>query len=182
MPDTPPERAAASADTQQKAAELQAETARQAAATQVSAAKTQKDAAITQAAAADTQKAAASLVQPRLPASATKAAGAVTAKAVKSVQDELERKTAGQRRVNLLWEWTQAIIAGSVVSVTLLVCFMLISRLGVPVAERDPALGAAINGSFLLLSNITNLVIGFYFGRTNHQRTGGVGGGEQIGR
>lgn len=31
-------------------------------------------------------------------------------------------------------------------------------------------------GAFVFLYGIANLVIGFYFGRTNHQRVGGPGG------
>ena len=69
---------------------------------------------------------------------------------------------SGQRRVNLMWEVTQAIIAISVVEAVLFV--------GVQNALNDPA-GAA----FVLLSGLANLVIGFYFGRTNHTRTGGTG-------
>ena len=29
--------------------------------------------------------------------------------------------------------------------------------------------------AFVFLTGVANLVIGFYFGRTNHQRTGGIG-------
>lgn len=78
---------------------------------------------------------------------------------------ESDRHFLGQRRVNLIWEMTQAVIALSVSLGTLYVSAAL-----------------ALNGSgemsaFLLLSNAFFLVIGFYFGRTNHQRVGGVGGG-----
>ena len=31
-------------------------------------------------------------------------------------------------------------------------------------------------GQFIFLTNVLFVVIGFYFGRTNHQRTGGIGG------
>lgn len=63
--------------------------------------------------------------------------------------------TAGQRRINIIWEITQALIAISVTIASLIV--------------------AATLAFFLLLSNAFFVIIGFYFGRTNHQRTGGVG-------
>ena len=74
------------------------------------------------------------------------------------------RKAQGQRHINLVWELTQAIIALSVTTITLYTASKL--------ALFRPAETAA----FLLLSNAFFLVIGFYFGRTNHQRVGGVGG------
>ncbi len=70
----------------------------------------------------------------------------------------------GQRRINLIWEVTQAIVALSVTGATLYVAAKL--------AIFTPSQTAA----FLLLSNAFFLVIGFYFGRTNHQRVGGVSG------
>lgn len=69
---------------------------------------------------------------------------------------EENRKFAGQRRVNIIWEVTQAVIAISVTAAALT--------------------SALRSTSGELLSNAFFLVIGFYFGRTNHQRTGGVGG------
>lgn len=75
----------------------------------------------------------------------------------------------GQRRVNLIWEITQALIAIMVTATTLFVAANL--------ALKGDVTGAA----FLLLSNAFFLVVGFYFGRTNHQRTGGVGP-DEVGR
>lgn len=77
---------------------------------------------------------------------------------------EQDRKTSGQRRVNIIWELTQAMIAVTVTFATLYVSAQL--------AMKDAGQTAA----FLLLSNAFFLVIGFYFGRTNHQRSGGIGG------
>jgi len=79
---------------------------------------------------------------------------------------EEDRHTLGQRRVNIIWEITQALIAVAVTGATLYVAGNL--------AMRNDGQTAA----FLLLSNAFFLVIGFYFGRTNHQRVGGV----EIGR
>ncbi len=72
--------------------------------------------------------------------------------------------TAGQRRVNLLWEVTQGVIAISVTLTTLVVCATQVIN------------GREGEGAFLLLSNVFFLVVGTYFQRTNHTKTGGVSG------
>ena len=79
---------------------------------------------------------------------------------------EDDRKSAGQRRVNIIWEVTQAFIALAVTLATLYV------------ASRLAVTGGADMAAFLLLSNAFFLVIGFYFGRTNHSRQGGIGGSD----
>ena len=73
------------------------------------------------------------------------------------------KRTAGQRTINAIWEVTQAIIAVSVTIATLYVSVTL-SLAG----KQTEALG-----------NAFFLVVGFYFGRTNHTRIGGVGSNEQ---
>ena len=86
---------------------------------------------------------------------------------------------AGQRRVNLIWEVVQAIISLTVVNVALFVSGRLaLTALSPELSERQAAVASM---SFLLLSNLSSLVVGFYFGRTNHQRTGGVGAND-VGR
>ena len=79
------------------------------------------------------------------------------------VVSETALRTAGQRRVNILWEVTQAVIAIAVTTSTLWVAGSLARQ-----QSSDMA-------AFLLLSNAFFLVIGFYFGRTNHARQGGIG-------
>src|SRR5688572_21314320 len=62
-----------------------------------------------------------------------------------SNRDELDRVSVGQRKINLMWETTQAIIAISVVETTLLVVSLLIvTPLFKPVT--DAAATAAITG------------------------------------
>lgn len=78
------------------------------------------------------------------------------------VRAALEMSTAGQRRINLIWEITQAAIA---ISVTLTACAVS----GVLVLRGDTT-GAA----FLLLSNAFFVVISTYLTRTNHTKVGGV--------
>lgn len=73
--------------------------------------------------------------------------------------------TAGQRKINRVWEYTQAVVA---VLVTLAFLYCEIQKI-----DRD-----AVKMAF-------SLVIGFYFSRTNHTATGGEGKKKQqqyIGR
>lgn len=68
----------------------------------------------------------------------------------------------GQRRVNLIWEMTQAIIAVSVVLSNMVA------------ALHNVFMGLDVDVPMILSSSMF-LVIGFYFARTNHQAIGGVG-------
>jgi hypothetical protein len=76
-------------------------------------------------------------------------------------QDELVR--AGQRRVNLIWEVTQAIIALVVV----------IANMWVGTYQGLQGVSGFVMPP--ILSNSLFLVIGFYFSRTNHSNIGGIG-------
>ena len=67
---------------------------------------------------------------------------------------EEDRHSQSQRTVNMLWEGTQAIIAASVT-----VAFII--------AQFKSVESNTLNGAFFL-------IIGFYFGRTNHTNVGGV--------
>jgi hypothetical protein len=79
------------------------------------------------------------------------------APSVTTLEEDLH--TAGQRRVNITWEYTQSFVAVAVV-----------------IANIIGALYTGVDSP--LLANAFFLVIGFYFGRTNHARVGGV----QLGR
>ena len=72
--------------------------------------------------------------------------------------------TAGQRRINLIWEWTQSLIAIMVVLANMIVG---VSN-GMTVQEKRPEYP-------VILSSALFLVVGFYFSRTNHAAIGGVG-------
>ena len=78
---------------------------------------------------------------------------------------EEDRKTAGQRRINVIWEVTQATIAVMVSIGTLYVVGMLVLREG----------SGSASTALLLLSNAFFMIITSYFQRTNHTRTGGTG-------
>lgn len=82
--------------------------------------------------------------------------------------------SASQRQVNIIWEHTQRNLAYSVVIGTI-ITDMLVGT-GVLSVSSDFQMAALMQ-----LNVMAGIVIGFYFGRTNHQRTGGVGG-EDISR
>jgi hypothetical protein len=77
-------------------------------------------------------------------------------------EEETTLRTSGQRRINLIWESTQAIIA-----------LMTVGG-GVLVMVRNAMVGsdAPIPSS---LTSMIFLVLGFYFARTNHSNMGGIG-------
>jgi hypothetical protein len=85
------------------------------------------------------------------------------AEIVKTQQEQATLTFAGQRKVNLIWEYTQAVIALAVVAANLAVLIKIGFETG-PHAEMPPS-----------LSNTLFLVVGFYFSRTNHSAIGGVG-------
>lgn len=78
---------------------------------------------------------------------------------------EQDLVTAGQRRVNIIWEVTQAVIAVMVTGAVLAIAGMMILN----TRQDDDA------QAFLLLSNAFFMIVTFYYQRTNHTKTGGVG-------
>ena len=70
----------------------------------------------------------------------------------------------GQRRVNLIWEFTQAAIA--------IIISLAIVIVGVYDGIATHSLDVQVPST---LSNAFFLIVGFYFSRTNHQAIGGVG-------
>jgi len=72
--------------------------------------------------------------------------------------------TAGQRRINLIWEWTQSLIAIMVVLANMIVGVSA----GLKKDDKRPDFP-------VILSSALFLVVGFYFSRTNHAAIGGVG-------
>lgn len=82
--------------------------------------------------------------------------------------EEQNTVTAGQRRINFIWEITQAIIALVVV----------VGNVWVAVYQALSPIVSSAHPD--ILSNALFLVIGFYFSRTNHQSIGGVGYKENM--
>jgi hypothetical protein len=91
-------------------------------------------------------------------------------------------RTEGQRWTNRLWESVQAYIAGTVVT-TALVINGIIAFLSVhPEATKDQISSA--NNASQNINILASLIIGFYFGRVNHQKESSSGGVQKgdIGR
>lgn len=65
-------------------------------------------------------------------------------------------RTQGQRRVNLIWETTQAVIA--VLVTAAMVCLAWTGK------------------TSELLASAFGMIVGMYFQRTNHTKIGGIGG------
>lgn len=86
------------------------------------------------------------------------------------VRTESARRSESQRSINLIWETTQMKIALSVIWAALFVAAIL-AILGRYIGSSDVQLAASV-----FLFGVANLVTGFYFGRTNHTRSGGIGG------
>lgn len=95
----------------------------------------------------------------------------IAASTAPTTSAEDDRKTAGQRAINLKWESTQQAIAVAVSVVVLLTCAFI-------VVAGEPTMRPA---AFLFLTNIMTGVTTTYFVRTNHTKTGGVGANE-LGR
>jgi len=79
-------------------------------------------------------------------------------------------RSKGQRTVNIIWETTQMRVALSVIWGSILVAGVL-ALFGRWLGSKEIQLAAVV-----FLFGVANLVTGFYFGRTNHARTGGPGG------
>lgn len=80
----------------------------------------------------------------------------VNAVAAPTTTAEDDRKTQGQRYVNLIWETTQAIVA------VMVTCAMIALAWTGKTSE--------------LLASAFGMIVGMYFQRTNHTKIGGVGG------
>lgn len=79
---------------------------------------------------------------------------------------------AGQREVNMVWERTQSLIAIGVVF------FALVTDALVATVSMFTSVGDITTNQLTGVTHLNvmaSLIIGFYFGRTNHQRIGGVG-------
>lgn len=86
------------------------------------------------------------------------------AQAQTAQESEATLRTESQRKINLIWEVTQALIAISVTAGTLWIAGSLLLREG----------GDASGVAFLLLSNAFFMIMTSYHTRTNHTRVGGV--------
>lgn len=72
--------------------------------------------------------------------------------------------TEGQRRVNLIWEYTQSLVTFTVVLTNMAVAGWN------GVSKINP-----IDSHPSILSSALFLILGFYYSRTNHAAIGGIG-------
>jgi hypothetical protein len=78
--------------------------------------------------------------------------------------EQQDKTLAGQRRINIIWEVTQATIAVLVVMSNMIVAVWNGVRLDISPHDHPTVLSSALF-----------LIVGFYFARTNHASIGGVG-------
>jgi len=79
--------------------------------------------------------------------------------------------TAGQRQINLIWESAQKQIAVWVVFGTVIIDGAVVILLILTGRELSASVAMVLG----FLHMITSNVLSFYFSRTNHTQTGGVG-------
>lgn len=91
-------------------------------------------------------------------------------------RDAAALRVEGQRNINLIWETTQMRVALSVIWCSLVAAAVL-AVFGRWLGAKELQLAAVV-----FVFGASNLVIGFYFGRTNHARTGGIGDQDPEGR
>ena len=107
---------------------------------------------------------------------ASEAARVASTVAAPTTSAEQDRKTASQRRVNIIWEVEQALIANVFITAAASIAvWMIYKGLQTP---TDAQILAMATAAFIFLTNTVSTVVGFYFGRTNHEKSGGVGGDE----
>lgn len=94
-------------------------------------------------------------------------------------QDDLV--TEGQRNINLIWETTQSRIALMVVVAGVLLNSVLVLMIIVGSKEVSVTQLSLISISLQFINLTVGIVIGFYFSRTNHTKTGGTGQKPQDG-
>lgn len=87
------------------------------------------------------------------------------ARSAEGVRQEASLTHVGQRHINLMWETTQQRIALWVMATFLVDCLVIVvGQLMGRSVEMPPS-----------LAGVVGYVVGSYFARTNHEKTGGVG-------
>lgn len=102
--------------------------------------------------------------------------GALEDKLPSTTTPEQDRTTQGQRDTSMMWERNQGWVTQMVIGTSTLVAG-IVAIFGRVVGADTLQLAAA-----MFLFGAANLVIGFYFGRTNHTKVGGVGPKEGMER
>lgn len=92
--------------------------------------------------------------------------------ATSTEQEDITR--AGQRIINLLWEKTQSKVALLCIGGTMLVNVLVVGAMLFYQNEISPVKITVITSSLASMGLTVGIIIGFYFGRTNHTLTGGI--------
>lgn len=79
---------------------------------------------------------------------------------------EEDKHTSSARFNDSIWEWTQSFIA------LIVVCSVVYTN--VYLATNPPSASEISNSALMQLNVLGGIIVGFYFGRTNHARLGGV--------
>lgn len=87
-------------------------------------------------------------------------------------QEDIARH--GQRVINLLWEKTQSKIALLCIGGTMLINVIVVGAMLFTKFEISSVKIAVISASLASMGLTVGIIIGFYFGRTNHTLTGGI--------
>lgn len=93
--------------------------------------------------------------------------------------EEQDTVTAGQRKVNLIWEKTQRAIAIFSVFAGILTNAVVIAVVLIVSNQLDVNRLAIVSMCLQFINLTAGIIIGFYFSRTNHQKTGGVGANQE---
>jgi hypothetical protein len=88
---------------------------------------------------------------------------------------EEDTVTAGQRRINLIWETTQSQIAKVSIYTGLFTNMIVIILLIVFHKEISTTMIVVVMASLASMNGTMGIIIGFYFSRTNHSSIGGTG-------
>jgi hypothetical protein len=89
--------------------------------------------------------------------------------------EEEDTVTAGQRRINLIWETTQAQIAKVSIYTALFVNSAVVILLIIFHKDISTAMIVVVMACLASMNTTMGIIIGFYFSRTNHSAIGGVG-------
>jgi len=111
-------------------------------------------------------------------ATVKKEEGLVLSPTTTEAQDKISE---GQRRINEMWEKTQSYIALVVVIGGMFVNALLVTVVVFFNKEVSVTQLALITICLQFINLTAGIVIGFYFSRTNHEKTGGVGVKESEG-
>jgi len=89
---------------------------------------------------------------------------------------EQDKHTSSARFNDSIWEFTQSFIA------LVVVCSVVYANVYLAIIPRMVSTVTEMSNSALMQLNVLGgIIVGFYFGRTNHARNGGVAPRKELG-